>query len=137
MIVPLVRKTMREDASLLTPFSCRLVKILTCANLVFIADYKLKKRTWALIIELLHQMQLQRVDMEHLFKSKLLKHLFARFEMWNDNGNEESKLARVILMENNAQEIDGIPRREVERLTYSKFKDTTQKFKSFNEGRMH
>lgn len=100
-----------------------LISSLIAINNLFVGNYALKDKTWCVIISLLEKVrqrlpEMSKVTIQSLLGLKIISFIFNNFEEQSHYEKEEALYARRILKDNTGAEIDGIPRKDVERLVY-------------------
>ncbi len=94
-------------------------------NCLFIGNYKLKEKIWDLIVALLEKVKSNPETFEtqvisSLLNLKVIDSLFKDFEDQTHFEREEVEYAKRNLKDSNGANLDGIPRKDIEKLVYAK-----------------
>ena len=125
IIQPLLRQVLESDPEVLEPFVDRLISILISINCLFIGNYSLKDSIWELIVTILEHVRARAQAIptqitKSLLNLKVIAHIFKDFEDQSFYEREEAEFARRLLKDNSGSKIDGISRKDTEKLVYAR-----------------
>ena len=124
--VPLIRLILTSDPTIIEPFVDRLVSILISLNCLFAGNYDLKEQIWELIVSILEHVRVRLPEMDpkvvkSLLSLRLVKTIFQDFDDQRHHEKSETEsVKRAIKDSGTNANIDGIPRKETERLVYAR-----------------
>ncbi|CDW71537.1 UNKNOWN [Stylonychia lemnae] len=125
IVVPLLKHILHENADILLGNIDRLVSTLVSLNCLFIGNYTLKEQIWVLVISILEKVR-QNIDkipqekVKKLLQLKVIEYIFSNFQEVKDIDREEVEYVKRQLRENTSGDIDGISRRDAEKLVYAR-----------------
>jgi hypothetical protein len=123
----LLQQIIKDDFSVLEPHVDDLVSMIMTIYCIFIGNYKLKNKILCLIVSILENVRkrlptLSPEKVESLLSLRLFEALLYSFDDMNSFEREEAAYVRRVLKESPGSntDIEGVPRREVEKLVYAK-----------------
>ena len=94
-------------------------------NCLFVGNYSLKDSIWELIVTILEHVRARAQAIptqitKSLLNLKVIAHIFKDFEDQSFYEREEAEFARRLLKDNSGSKIDGISRKDTEKLVYAR-----------------